>query len=170
MPRVQRRSLSDDTASPVLKEGWRGRSTLTSFVSHACLVFRSVWKPGAVALIGLLLSGCAIYYRDRDTGAEHIWGFGHLAVKTLPPHEGKQALVQRMTLTGFAVGMDNGSLGVSAGYDRREHILIYEENTSITIERHPSNDFFNFKIGTYPAALGPPHDTEHWTEQKETPQ
>jgi hypothetical protein len=103
--------------------------------------------------LGFLLSGCAVYYRDRDTGAEHIWGFGHLSVKTIPPNEGKQALVQRMTLTGIAVGMDNGSLVMSAGYDRREHILITDEHAAITILRHPSNDFFYFKIGTYPPDL-----------------
>lgn len=107
-----------------------------------------------LVLIGFLLSGCAIYYRDRDTGAEHIWGFGHLSVKAIPPNEGKQALIQRMTLTGIAVGLDNGSLGISAGWDRREHILIYDENVAITIQRHPSNDFYHFKIGTYPPDLG----------------
>lgn len=146
------------------------RPTLTSLASHACRALRSAWKPGTVTLIGLLLSGCAVYYRDRETGAEHIWGFGHLAVKTLPSNEGKQALVQRMTLTGFAVGMDNGSLGVSAGYDRREQILIFDENAAMTIERHPSNDFFNFKIGTYPPSLGQAQDTPHLTPKKETPQ
>ena len=170
MPRLQRRSLSHDRASPILEDGWIARPTLTSFVSHARLALRSAWRPGTFALIGILLSGCAIYYRDRDTGAEHIWGFGHLAVKTLPPNEGKQALVQRMTLTGIAVGMDNGSLGVSAGYDRRAPILIFDENAAITIERHPSNDFFNFKIRTYPPSLQPPQDTENRTEQKETSQ
>ena len=103
---------------------------------------------------GFLLSSCAIYYRDRDTGAEHIFGFGHLSVKTIPPHEGKQALVQRMTLTGIAAGLDNGSLGMSAGWDRREHILIYDENVAVTIQRPPSNDFFYFKIGAYPPDLG----------------
>lgn len=108
---------------------------------------------GILVLIGFLLSGCAIYYRDRDTGAEHIFGFGHLSVKTIPPHEGKQALVQRMTLTGLAAGLDNGSFGVSAGWDRREHILIYDENVTVTIQRPPSNDFFYFKIGTYPPGL-----------------
>ena len=119
--------------------------------------------------MGIILSSCAVYYRDRDTGAEHIWGFGHLAVKTIPSHEGKPALIQRMTLTGIAVGTDNGSLGVSAGYDRREHILIFDENAAITIERHPSNDFFYFKIGTYPSDLETPQETTHSTEQKETP-
>ncbi len=109
---------------------------------------------GMLVLVGFLLSGCAIYYRDRDTGAEHIFGFGHLSVKTIPPHEGKQAIVQRMTLTGLAAGLDNGSLGVSVGYDRREHILISGDNTAITIESHPSKDYFYFKIGTYPSGLG----------------
>lgn len=125
---------------------------------------------GILVLIGFLLSSCAIYYRDRDTGAEHIFGFGHLSVKTIPPHEGKQALVQRMTLTGIAVGMDNGSLGMSAGYDRREHILIYDENVAITIQRPPNNDFLNFKIGTYPPQFGRSEDTHNSGQQKETPQ
>jgi len=114
----------------------------------------SVQNIRLLVLIGLLLPGCAIYYRDRDTGAEHVFGFGHLSVKTIPPHEGKQALIQRMTLTGIAVGMDNGSLGMSAGYDRREHILISGGNTAITIESHPSRDYFYFKVGTYPSDLG----------------
>lgn len=118
--------------------------------------------------IGFLLSGCAIYYRDRDTGAEHIFGFGHLSVKIIPPHEGKQALVQRMTLTGLAAGLDNGSLGVSAGWDRREHILIYDENVAVTIQRPPSNDFFYFKIGTYPPDLEKTHAATNGIDTKES--
>ena len=167
--RLRHRLLSRDMTSPVLEDTWRDRPKPTSFVFHVRRTLRSAWKPGAVALMGIILSSCAVYYRDRDTGAEHIWGFGHLAVKTIPSHEGKQALIQRMTLTGIAVGTDNGSLGVSAGYDRREHILIFDENAAITIERHPSNDFFYFKIGTYPSDLETPQETTHSTEQKETP-
>ncbi len=117
-----------------------------------------------------LLSGCAVYYRDHDTGAEHIFGFGHLAVKTIPPHEGKQALVQRMTLAGIAVGLDNGTLGVSAGWDRREHIVISSDNTAMTITRDPSNDFFYFKVGTYPLSLGIPQAIEISPAQKEKQQ
>lgn len=107
-----------------------------------------------LVLIGFLLSGCAVYYRDRDTGADHIWGFGHLSVKATPPIEGKQALIQRTTLTGVTLGLDNGSLGFNVGWNRREHILVYDENAAITIQRPPSNDFFQFKIGTYPPSLG----------------
>ena len=113
------------------------------------------------AILASLLSGCAIYYRDRESGAEHIWGFGHLSMKVIPPVEEKQALIQRTTLTGVAVGIDNGSLGMSVGFDQREHILIYDENVAITIQRPPSNDFFFFKIGTYPPEWERIPDTKH---------
>lgn len=72
-----------------------------------------------------------------------------------------------MTLTGLALGMDNGALGVSAGWDRREHILIYDENAAITIQRPPDNDFFYFKIGTCPPELGSSGDTHDSGETKE---
>jgi hypothetical protein len=120
-----------------------------------------------MVIIGALLSGCAVYYRDRDSGAEHIWGFGHLSMKVISPNEGKQGIVQRTTLTGIAVGSDNGSLGFSIGWDQREHILIYEENAALTIERPPSNDFFYFKIGTYPPT-GKSPASNNLTDKKES--
>lgn len=101
-------------------------------------------------ILGFHVTGCAFYYRDRDSGAEHIWGFGHLATKVTPTLEGKKALIQKMMLTGVSVGIDNGSLGVSVGYDVREHILIYDENTAISILRPQSDDPFYYQIGTYP--------------------
>ncbi len=110
----------------------------------------SIFKIFVITAISLILSGCAVYYHDRVSGIEHIYGFGHLSMKVTPPREEKQAIIQRATMTGVAVGLDNGSLGMSVGYDQREHILIYDENVAITIKRPPSNDFFQFKVGTYP--------------------
>ncbi len=98
----------------------------------------------------LALSGCAVYYRDAESGAEHIWGLGHLAMKVTPPLDGKKAIIRKATLMGLALGIDEGSLGFSVGWDQRERIVIHDENTAITIERPPSNDFFYFKIRTYP--------------------
>lgn len=106
-----------------------------------------------IGFISLILSGCAIYYHDPDSGAEHIWGFGHLAMKAAPPADGKKALIRRVTLAGMALGMDNGSLGISIGWDQRERIIVYDENTAITIQRPPSNDFFNFIIKSYPSSI-----------------
>ena len=144
------------------------KDRVSSMVPLLGLPLLEVMSLSLLVMIVVLLSGCAIYYRDRDTGAEHIFGFGHLSVKTMPPHEGKQALVQRMTLTGLAAGLDNGSLGVSAGWDRREHILIYDENVAVTIKRPPSNDFFYFKVGTYPPDLEKTQNATTWIDKKES--
>ena len=116
-------------------------------------VTRVVFKIILFITTSVILTSCAIYYRDRVSGVEHIWGFGHLSMKVTTPSEEKQAIIQRATLTGVSTGMDNGSLEISVGYDRREHIIIYDDNTVITIQRPPSNDFFYFKIGSLPIEL-----------------
>ena len=110
-----------------------------------------------VVIVVVQMSGCAIYYRDADSGAEHIWGFGHLAMKATPPLEGKQALIRKATLTGVAVGVDDGSFGLSIGWDQRERLIVYKESTALTIQPPPSDDFFYFKIGSYPIELGYTH-------------
>ncbi len=120
-----------------------------------------------ISLASIVLPGCAVYYHDRVSGVEHILGFGHLSMKVTPPEEEKQAIIRRASMTGIAVGMDNGSLGMSVGYDQREHILIYDENVAITIERPPSNDFFQFRIGTYPIKPDNLFDTENSSGYKE---
>jgi hypothetical protein len=109
-------------------------------------------------IVGFHVAGCAIYYRDADSGAEHIWGFGHLAMKATPPLDGKQALIRRATLAGVALGIEDGSFGMSVGWDQRERIIVYDENTALTIQRPPSNDFFYFKIGSYPFELDTTND------------
>lgn len=114
------------------------------------ILFRSTPRIILVTFLCLAFTGCAIYHRDPDSGAEHIWGFGHLAMKVTPPLEGKQSIVRRATLTGIAISTGQDSFGISIGYDRKEHILIYDENTAISIQRPPSNDFFYFKIGIAP--------------------
>jgi hypothetical protein len=107
----------------------------------------------------ILMSGCAVYYHDAKTGAEHIWGIGHLVTKVTPPADGKQAVIRRATLTGLALGLDDDAFGFSAGWDRRERITVYDDNTSLAIQRPPSNDFFLFKIGTFPQQ--PPEESQN---------
>ena len=136
-------------------------------IASFALLLRSSSKFLVIAFLSLYLTGCAIYYRDPDSGAEHIWGFGHLAMKVTPPLEGKQAIIRRATLTGVAVGTGDGSFGISVGYDRNESILIYDENTAISIQRPPSNDFFYFKIGTAPPGAFSQSDKKNSTEEKE---
>jgi hypothetical protein len=100
--------------------------------------------------LSFAVSGCAIYYRDAETGAEHIWGIGHLAIKATAPKDGKQAVISKATMTGIALGLEDNAVGMSAGFDQRERVTIYDENTSISIQRPGDGDFFLFKFGTQP--------------------
>lgn len=111
----------------------------------------------AIALFSSI-SGCAIYYRDAETGAEHIWGIGHLATKVSAPEGGKQAVIRKATLAGVAVGMEEGAVGMSAGWDQRERITIYDENTSIAIQRPEDDNFFSFEFGAQPPTPALPHN------------
>ncbi|GJL59828.1 MAG: hypothetical protein NPIRA03_26850 [Nitrospirales bacterium] len=130
--------------------------------------FRLTLRIFVVAIVAFHVFGCAIYYRDAESGAEHIWGFGHLAMKATPPLDGKQALIRKSTMAGVAVGVDDGSLGLSIGWDQRERLMIYDENTAVTIQRPPSNDFFYFKVGSYPLEFNPTKSTDqHSSEAKE---
>ncbi|MGJ0514366.1 MAG: hypothetical protein ACR65O_01300 [Methylomicrobium sp.] len=108
-----------------------------------------------VFLIILILSvsSCGIYYRDEETGAEHIWGIGHLATKVTAPENGKQAVIRKATLAGIAFGLEEGAVGTSVGWDQRERIAIYDENTAIAIQRPEDDNFFLFKFGAQPSGL-----------------
>lgn len=97
------------------------------------------------------ISGCVVYYHDIETGADHIWGIGHLATKVSEPDNGKQAVIRKATLAGIALGIEEESLGMSVGWNQRERIVIYDENTSISIQKPDSdNSSFLFKFGSEP--------------------
>ena len=98
----------------------------------------------------LSVSSCGIYYRDQETGAEHIWGIGHLATKVTAPEDGKQAVIRKATLVGIGLGVEDGAIGTSVGWDQRERIAIYDENTDIAIQRPEDDNFFLFKFGSQP--------------------
>lgn len=96
-------------------------------------------------------SSCGIYYRDEETGADHIWGIGHLATKVTAPEDGKQAVIRKVTLAGIAFGVEEGAVGTSVGWDQRERIAIYDENTAISIRQPEDDNFFLFKFSTQPS-------------------
>jgi hypothetical protein len=78
-------------AQPPAQDSQHMKNPATSYWHFS--PFPLVGKISAFVIIGVLLSSCAVYYRDRNSGAEHIWGFGHLSMKVVPPDQGKQAIV-----------------------------------------------------------------------------
>ncbi|MFT4589665.1 MAG: hypothetical protein ACI8QF_003782, partial [Limisphaerales bacterium] len=57
---------------------------------------KSVWRAVLAAVSLAFASGCAVHYYDKETGTEHLWGFGHLRMKAEPSEDG----VVRAVMTG----------------------------------------------------------------------
>lgn len=109
--------------------------------------FRIVLASGFYTLI--VLSGCAIHYRDAKTGAEHIWGLGHLAIKATSPENSQQAIITQSTLSGISLGIEECKANLTLGWDSRQRIVVYDDNTLISVVR-PNNadDFFLLRVGS----------------------
>ncbi len=101
----------------------------------------------------LFAQGCAIYYHDADTGADHIWGVGHLSMKTVPDTTNKQILITKRTLSGVVLGLEEFTPTFSIGWNQSERITVLDKNASFAIQRPSNNDYFQFKFGDFPDEL-----------------
>lgn len=108
-----------------------------------------------MALGACLTAGCGIHYYDTRTGTEHLWGFGHLRMRVVPPTNGPQAVVKGYTVVGGKVGGSADDYGVAFGYDSRRLIQIAPEGARFTLE-WPDASFFNVRIGTNTPFLDAP--------------
>lgn len=107
-----------------------------------------------LTLYSLLLinQGCAVHYYDPQTGADHIWGVGHLAMKSASSSDAKQVLITQKTLAGVTFGFEGAFPSFNLGWNQSERITVHSKNTSLAIER-PSNDYLQFKFAASPEDL-----------------
>lgn len=118
-------------------------SVKTCFPAYPARLFFVV----AIVLGGDLLTGCAIHYFDPKTGAEHIWGVGHMVMKASAANEGHRALVRGTEVIGFTVGMVGRQSYVTAGWERRQQIDVVDDSTAIRFE-WPNSSFFKVRVGS----------------------
>lgn len=100
-----------------------------------------------VCVLSAMLTGCAVHYYDATTGAEHVWGFGHMVMKVASPVEGQRAVVHGTSLAGVAVGYSGGELGVMVGWESRRRIEVVTEDAAVRLE-WPNADFLNVRVGS----------------------
>jgi len=91
-------------------------------------------------------SGCAIHYCDRQTGTEHVWGFGHMRMKSAPVAEGVDSVVSGTSIAGVGLGAGREDYYLTAGWDYRRRIVI-GTNAAFGLE-WPTADFFNVHVST----------------------
>jgi hypothetical protein len=92
------------------------------------------------------LAGCAVHYHDPATGADHVWGFGHLVMKAAPPRDGQRAVVRRVALLGVSLGVQDRQPYLTVGWDDRQRLDIVDEDAALALEG-PRGDLVNLRIG-----------------------
>ncbi len=114
---------------------------------------RSITYPLLVHLL-FIGSGCAVHYFDAKSGAEHIWGIGHMVMKPGAPHEGLRAIGRRTDTVGISGGKLQEGLHFELGWGSRQRIEIVDENTQLCLA-WPRGAFYNARVGsTSPPELG----------------
>lgn len=93
------------------------------------------------------VSGCAVHYFDPKTGAEHIWGFGHMKMKVAPEEEGLQAIVRGTEVIGLSTGNADKQAYLTLGWHRIQRLDIVTESTAVRLEG-PNSDFVNIRVGS----------------------
>ncbi len=98
-------------------------------------------------MLSTLISGCTVHYFDQKTGAEHIWGFGHLVMKASSPKEGHRALIRGTDVAGLALGKSDAGGYLIVGWEQRRLVEIIDQNTSLRLE-WPNTNFLNLRVGS----------------------
>ncbi|TXI20894.1 MAG: hypothetical protein E6Q62_00280 [Nitrosomonas sp.] len=106
------------------------------------------WKTGLAVITALSgLSGCAVHYYDKKTGAEHIFGFGHMVMKTSAPENSHRAIVTGIDIVGVGLGKSREGGYLSLGWDNRRWIEIIDKNTTVDLV-WPNGNFLNTRVGS----------------------
>lgn len=100
-----------------------------------------------LVLMFLTASGCAIHYFDAESGTEHIWGVGHMAMKPAAPSEGLKAVGRRTDVVGISAGRLQEGTHLEIGWGVRQRIEIVDENTQLCLA-WPRGSLYNARIGS----------------------
>ncbi len=100
-----------------------------------------------IALLSFPLPGCAIHYFDPETGTEHLWGIGHMRMKSIAPTEDVRAVVHGTETLGVAFGHLRQEGYLHLGAQRRQVLEVLDADTSVRFE-WPDSDFFNVRVGS----------------------
>ena len=108
-------------------------------------------RPGARGLLFTLaffipLSGCSIHYFDAETGTEHIWGIGHMAMKPGGGADGLKAIAQRTDVVGISLGKLQEGTYAELGWGARQRISIFDANSRLCLA-WPRGSFYTARIG-----------------------
>lgn len=99
-----------------------------------------------IAAFGFVSAGCAVHYYDQESGIEHLYGFGHMLMKTAQGENNQLAIVKGNSVFGFSTGMGQDGAELSAGWSEQRRIEILKPGAAIDLI-WPTNNFANVRVG-----------------------
>ena len=107
-------------------------------------------RNSIIASLGLVAilcqSGCAVHYYDKQTGTEHLWGFGHMRTKVSPANEHVRSLVTGVQTVGVGIGIGQEDYSIAVGMSERLRLTVADD-TAVRLD-WPDHDFFKVQVGT----------------------
>lgn len=116
---------------------------------YGCTRYPAI-RVGLVLALGTsscLLQACALHYFDPKTGAEHVFGFGHLVMKATVNEDCTEAVLLGRDLLGISAGRDEEGVQLALGWSRSRRVRVLDEDGLLLVE-WPNADLVNARIGT----------------------
>ena len=100
-------------------------------------------------------TGCAIHYFDKETGTEHLWGIGHMAMKPSVQDAKVKAVGLRTDVVGISTGYLQEGIHFELGWGGRQRIEILDDNTQFYLGWPTGRSFYTARVGSsLPPELG----------------
>lgn len=97
------------------------------------------------------LGGCAVQYYDASTQTEHLWGFGHLALKRPPAGDGVDSFAHGSSVIGLGVLALDDEVAFAVGWHTRERLVIPMRDAKFSLEWKDDSLFAVDVSGHWPA-------------------
>jgi hypothetical protein len=100
-------------------------------------------------------NGCAFHYYNKETGTEHLFGFGHFRMKA-PPKTDASPVAAGSQMLGLNLRTGRDDFGIGVGFDSQSRITMPTNGGTLLLE-WPANfpsfpremrSLFNVRVGT----------------------
>jgi hypothetical protein len=101
-----------------------------------------VYQLQALMIYALGMSGCAVHYHDKSDNSDHIYGFGHLAMRVASDGSKEIAIAKQVSTLGseFHAG---DQVGLSLGWSNEEEIQVFDKSARISLQRPSGLSIFS---------------------------
>jgi hypothetical protein len=96
-------------------------------------------------IISITNSGCTVHYHDVSDNSDHVYGFGHLAMKVTTNGSKQIAVAKQVSTLGSELHAGD-KIGLSLGWSNEEEVRIFDKSTMISLEKPSGSSIFSSRV------------------------